>query len=288
MQFVLFLPQMRMTAAQIVERAQAAEQAGFHGIAFMDHLTPPLAGTQPMHEAMQIATWVAAHTTTLHVSHLVLCDAFRHPAVLARECVSLQEMSGGRFELGIGSGSWQGDFDEFGVEPATPRQRTDRFGETLAVLRALWSGQTFDFEGDYHRMTGAQQQPVPEPAIPIVIGGAGPRTMKLVAEHAEWWNVPIHRLDRLATMRHEAGQARISVQEMIAFVPHPMQRAQIEGLALQRFAGSVAGRIYDASQTRDHLAGLGEQGVERHYTWFTDFADPATLRAFGDQVIASL
>ena len=102
--FHFFLPQMRMTHDAIVERARIAEAVGFEGMAFMDHVVPPLAPDQPMWEAMSIAGWVLAHTTTLSVGHLVLCDSLRHPAMLAEQAKSLDHASGGRFELGIGSG----------------------------------------------------------------------------------------------------------------------------------------------------------------------------------------
>src|ERR1041384_6367425 len=97
-QFFLFLPQMRMTMDGLVKRARAAEAAGFVGMALMDHLSPPLATGQPMYEAMTTATWLAASTERLVLSHLVLCDAMRHPAVLARQAVTLDHASGGRFE----------------------------------------------------------------------------------------------------------------------------------------------------------------------------------------------
>src|SRR4051794_1012880 len=96
---------MRMAPEAIVDRARAAEAAGFEGIAFMDHLAPPLATGQDMWEAMAIAGWVLARTDTLTVGHLVLCDPLRHPAVLARQVATLDHLSGGRFELGIGWGS---------------------------------------------------------------------------------------------------------------------------------------------------------------------------------------
>lgn len=105
MEFHLFLPQMRLTFDRLVASAQAAEAAGFGGIAGMDHLVPPAAETQPMYEAMVTNTWLAAHTRRLKAGSLVLCDALRHPAVLAREAVSIDHASGGRFELAIGSGS---------------------------------------------------------------------------------------------------------------------------------------------------------------------------------------
>ena len=85
LEFWVFLPQMRLSMAQLVERARAAEAAGFSGVAGMDHLTPPMAENQPMFEAMITNTWLASHTEHLRVGSLVLCDSFRHPAVLARE-----------------------------------------------------------------------------------------------------------------------------------------------------------------------------------------------------------
>ena len=90
-EFHLFLPQLRLTMETIVERAQAAEAAGFSGIAFMDHLAPPAAEGYPMFDALATAAWVASKTSRLQVGHLVLCDSFRHPAVLAREVASLDQ-----------------------------------------------------------------------------------------------------------------------------------------------------------------------------------------------------
>jgi Luciferase-like monooxygenase len=82
-EWFLFLPQVRMGIDDIVVRARAAEHCGFDGIALIDHLEPPGAAHQSIWEAMTVATWVAARTETLRIGHLVLCDGFRHPAVLA-------------------------------------------------------------------------------------------------------------------------------------------------------------------------------------------------------------
>src|SRR4030095_941268 len=155
----LYLPQMRMTPEAVVERARIAEAAGFDGIGFMEHLAPALAGDQEMWDAMAIAGWVLAKTTSLTVGHLVLCDGFRHPAVLAREVTSLDHASGGRFELGIGWGSLPEEFATFGVAPTEPGERVARLGETLDVMRALWSGEVVDYEGEPHHLVGAQTRP---------------------------------------------------------------------------------------------------------------------------------
>ncbi|HEX5268057.1 MAG TPA: LLM class flavin-dependent oxidoreductase [Acidimicrobiales bacterium] len=288
MSFHLYLPQMRMTLETMVERARAAESAGFEGLGLMDHLAPPMALDQPMYEAMVTATWLAAHTSTLRIGHLVLCDAFRHPAVLAREAVSIDHASRGRFELGIGWGSVPAELEIFGVGTTDARERVDRLAETLEVIRLLWSGDTVDFSGRFHRVRAGAQKPTPLGEIPVVIGGAGPRTLELVAAHADWWNLPIYALDRLEELRPRTGKARTSVQQMVAWVPSEDQRADVEALAARRFPNWDGMSIGTGPELVDGFRRLRDRGVERFYVWFTDFAPPATLAAFGDQVIAEL
>jgi alkanesulfonate monooxygenase SsuD/methylene tetrahydromethanopterin reductase-like flavin-dependent oxidoreductase (luciferase family) len=161
MEFMLFMPQMRLSFEQLVARAQAAEAAGFAGMAGMDHLAPPLASNQPMFDALVTTTWVAAHTERIKLGSLVLCDAFRLPTVLAREAVSIDHASGGRFELGIGAGSVPDEFDTFGVGTTQPGVRVARLRETLEVMRALWTGELIDYDGRYHQLRQAQQLPRP-------------------------------------------------------------------------------------------------------------------------------
>lgn len=290
-EFHLFLPQMRMSMPDLVTRARTAEASGFTGMALMDHLAPPLAEAHGMYEALTTAGWLLAATTTLKLSHLVLCDAFRQPAVLAREAVTLDHASDGRFELGMGWGSVPAEFDRFGVTPRTPSARVRRFKESLQVIRSLWSGEVVDFEGEYHTMHGALQNPKPLGSIPIIIGGAGERTLQAVAAHADWWNLPTYALDRLDELRPLAGSARVSTQEMIAFVPSPGERSAIVDLAAKRYGATGMGSamvIGDAGELRDHFAARRESGVERFYLWFLDFAKPDTLAAFGRDVIAPM
>ena len=284
----LFLPQMRMPVDVLVAKARAAEAAGFAGVALMDHLAPPLADHQPMYDAMTTAAWLAAHTERLTIGHLVLCDAFRHPAVLAREAVTLDHASGGRFELGIGWGSVPAELATFGVGSTEPRERVDRLAETLAVVRGLWSGEPVDFDGRFHALRGAQQQPTPLDRIPIVIGGVGPRTLALVAEHADWWNVSVDKLDRVDELRGRVGGARVSIQQMVTYAPDPATSEEVLALAGRRF-GYMTGRVAgDTAAMVDHLRGLEARGIERAYLWFTDFADEATLTRFGAEVLPAL
>ncbi len=289
MSFHLFLPQMRMSLDAIVERAQVAEAAGFEGIALMDHLAPPLATQHDMWEAMAAATWLLARTDTLVVGHLVLCDALRHPAVLARQAATLDHASGGRFELGIGWGSVPDELDTFGVEMAPPRERVARLGETLEVVRALWTGEPVTYDGTFFQLRDAQQRPTPTGRIPIVVGGVGKRTLALVRTHADWWNVPMHEIDRLDDRKELAGDARVSVQTMVALVPSESEREAVTATVARRFGTVGMGRsvvVGTADELADHFAKLGARGVERHYVWFADFAPPETLRGFAEVIAA--
>lgn len=286
MEFYLFLPQMRLGLPELVDRARAAQQAGFTGITGMDHLAPPMAESHPMYEAMVTNTWLAAHTSSLRIGSLVLCDAFRHPAVLAREAVTLDHASGGRFDLGIGWGSVSAEFATFGIEPAEPKQRVGRMAETLEIVKALWAGETVDYDGEHFTLKGARQAPVPVGRIPIVIGGAGPRTMQLVAAHADWWNLHVGILDRLEPMRERAGQARLSLQVQVAYVHDEAVRSDTVDQARRRFGPlPVAG---SGQELVDYFSALAAQGIERAYVWFCDFAPVPTLAAFGRDVIAHL
>jgi alkanesulfonate monooxygenase SsuD/methylene tetrahydromethanopterin reductase-like flavin-dependent oxidoreductase (luciferase family) len=285
-EFHLYLPQMRLSMDTMVETARAAEAAGFTGMAGMDHLAPPLAEQHDMYEALTTNAWLLAHTERLVQGQLVLCDAFRHPAMLAREAVTLDHASGGRFELGIGWGSVVEEFTTYGVRPIPALERVGRLKETLEIVRALWSGEALDYDGEWFQLVAARQMPTPLAKIPIVIGGTGPRTMELVAEHADWWNIPIHQLDRLDDMRDRAGSARVSVQRMYAFVPEGVDRASVEEPARRRFGYSslmIGGR----AEMLDHFHEMHGRGVERFYVWFTDFAAIETLEAFGAEVISS-
>jgi alkanesulfonate monooxygenase SsuD/methylene tetrahydromethanopterin reductase-like flavin-dependent oxidoreductase (luciferase family) len=287
MEFNLFLPQMRLSFDELVARARAAEAAGFVGMTGMDHLAPPLVDDQPMFEAIVATTWLAAHTERIMLGSLVLCDAFRLPALLARQAVSIDHASRGRFELGIGWGSVRDEFTTFGVGSTEPSARVDRLRETLEVMRSLWAGEVVDYDGRYHQLHGARQEPLPLGHIPIVIGGTGRKTLALAREFADWWNVHVGSLDKLDELRSHVGDARVSIQQMVALVGADGDRDAITSLALRRF-GFSRPVIGSAAELVDRYGRLAEQGIERVYVWFCDFAPPDTLAEFGEMVIAPL
>lgn len=274
-EWFLFLPQVRLGVDDVVERARVAEASGFDGIAFIDHLEAPGATHQSIWEAMTVATWVAARTERLRIGHLVLCDAFRHPAVLAKQAVTLSAASGGRFELGLGSGSWPQEFERFGIETGDAAARVRRLGENLQLLQRYWS------EDDERA-----QAPRPSHPIPLVLGGTGKRMMELVRAHADWWNIPSHQLDRLPALLPTVGSARVSLQQMVGFVGCGADRSAVTDRSIRLFGHLGAGLVCgDAAELTAHFAGLSAQGVERFYVWFADFAAPQTISEFAETVM---
>lgn len=276
-EWFLYLPQSRLAIADLVQRSQAAEASGFDGVAFLDHLETPMAPESPIWEAMTIATWVAAHTERIRLGHLVLCDVFRQPAVLAKQAVTLAEASGGRFELGLGSGSMPDELAKFDLSTQGPVARVEALGETLAALKNYWG------TGD---RSDAVQVPPPSAPIPIMLGGTGPRMLKLVAKYADWWNLPATKVDEIEKYLPAIGSARASVQQMVAFVRAGDDRDAVMEKGRRRFGhlgpGLAGG---DASELIAYFGDLERRGAQRFYVWFADFAPVDTITEFGETVI---
>jgi alkanesulfonate monooxygenase SsuD/methylene tetrahydromethanopterin reductase-like flavin-dependent oxidoreductase (luciferase family) len=292
MEFFLFVPQIRTTFEQLVSIALAAEQASFTGMAGMDHIEAPGNAGQPNFETTTVNTWIAARTSRLKVGSLISCDAFRHPAMLAHHAVTLDHASGGRFELGIGWGSWVPDFEKFGIQPDQPRDRVARLGETLDVLKALWSGESVDYDGRFHTLHGAVLAPRPLGRIPILIGGSGPKTLALVRRHADWWNLDTRYTDKLhgeafEDLRAQIGAARISVQQKVSHVAAGADREDVAEKSKRRF-GRKGVRLGTGPELVDYFAELAGRGVERVYAWLSDYSTPGALEQFGAEVIAPL
>jgi alkanesulfonate monooxygenase SsuD/methylene tetrahydromethanopterin reductase-like flavin-dependent oxidoreductase (luciferase family) len=277
-EWYLFLPQVRLSAADIAERARHAEASGFDGMAFIDHLEAPGLPDENIWEAMGIATWVAAKTERLRIGHLVLCDAFRHPAVLAKQAVTLSDASDGRFELGLGAGSWPAEFTRFDVGQQDPVARVEQLERHLGLIKQYW--------GDDAATGEAAQAPRRSHPIPLVLGGAGRRMMELVRRYADWWNLPANHIDRLPKLAPSAGTARVSIQQMVGFVRSGIDPNAVREVSTRRFGNLGSGLVCgDADELIRHFTGLAAQRVERFYVWFSDFAVPDTLHEFGESVI---
>ncbi len=172
--------------------ARAAEEGGFDALFRSDHLTG-LAGdpTRGSLDTWASLTWLATATRRIRFGPLVCPLTFYHAALLAKRAAAVSQLSGGRLDLGIGAGWHDGEHRMFGIPFPALRERLDRLECGARAIRALWRGGPVTLEQPYYPLVEAQASPRPAPgALPLVIGGRGERrTLRIVAEHADEWNV---------------------------------------------------------------------------------------------------
>jgi probable F420-dependent oxidoreductase len=181
-----------------VELAVAAERVGFDYAFFTDHLTNPHAELDgyPPHatEAWTLISYVAALTSRIRLGTLVTPVGVRPPGLLAKEVATVDRLSGGRVDLGVGSGSAAGSFEMTGVDYGTRATRFARLREGVELVRRLWTEPVVDFSGTYFTAEAVTLGPKPAQrnGPPIWLGGFGPRMVDLTAEVADGW-LPYHR-----------------------------------------------------------------------------------------------
>jgi probable F420-dependent oxidoreductase len=167
-------------AREWADQARKAEALGYSAVTLPDHFGEQLAPVAAMMAA-------ADATTTLRIGTLVFDNDYRHPLVLAKEAATLDLLSGGRLELGLGAGWMRSDYDQSGIPYDPPAERVDRFEEGLAVVKGLMADGPFSFAGRYYTVTehDGLPKPVQRPHPPIIIGGGGRRVLSIAGREAD-------------------------------------------------------------------------------------------------------
>lgn len=163
----------------------------FTGAWLFDHFYPPRGPIRPMWEAWTLLGSLAAITERLRLGVMVSSNTFRHPALLAHMACSVDQVSGGRLEIGLGAGWHEEEHAAFGIDLGTAAERWGRMAEALEIVDGLLTTDEFGFRGEHFELNAATllMKPVQRPRPPLVIGGIGPkRTMPLVARWADHWN----------------------------------------------------------------------------------------------------
>lgn len=166
-----------------------AEQLGFHTAYTYDHLSWRTFRDGPWYGAVPTLTAAAAATERLRLGTLVTSPNFRHPVTLAKDLISLDDVSGGRFTLGIGAGGTGFDATALGQESWTPRERADRFAEFMPLLDRLLTEDSVTHEGTFYSAVEARNIPgcVQRPRLPFAVAATGPRGLKLAARYGQAW-----------------------------------------------------------------------------------------------------
>src|SRR5256885_8024203 len=203
------------------EVAKRAEALGYDTLLMPDHITDQLA-------PMPALAAAAAATTTLRVGSFVFDNDYRNPVMLAKEATTLDLLSGGRLEFGIGAGWSRRDYQQLGIPYDTPKVRVDRMEEAVVLIKRLWTEEKVTHEGPYYRVRDAIVLPRPtqRPHPPLMIGASGPRMLRIAAREAQIVAfVPsLNRLG-LETLRSMGTE---SVEKRIAMLRRTPRFSEIE------------------------------------------------------------
>jgi F420-dependent oxidoreductase-like protein len=300
-------PQMGATYDDLLAVARRTEETGFDAFFRSDHyLTMGGDGLPGPTDAWITLAGLARETSRIRLGTLMTAATFRLPGPLAISVAGVDQMSGGRIELGIGAGWFEAEHTAYGIPFPPVRERFDRFEEQLAIISGLLAapvGETFDFEGEHYRLAGspALPKPVQDGGVPIIVGGKGrTRTPRLAARHAAEFNVPFETVAENARLFagvraacEEAGRDPSSMVYSSALVlcvgkdeVELARRAAAIGRDVAELReNGVAGTPAEAI---DILGRYAESGAQRVYLQVLDLADLDHLDLVANEVAPQL
>src|SRR5487761_1137841 len=256
--------------------AQTADELGYDSIWLFDHFhTVPVPTQELTFECWTSTAALARDTKRVRIGQMVTCNGYRNPALLAKMASTVDVLSHGRLNFGIGAGWYEHEYRAYGYDYPGAPERLRYLREAVQVIRAMWTQEEATFEGKYYQVRGAINQPkgVQTPHIPLLIGGSGEKvTLKLVAQYGDACNVS----GDLETVKHKfavlkehceaVGRDYESIHRtLVAFCAigetDEQARAKIPAGFLNRPSGQ--GALYGSPETlRQRLADLEESGVQ--------------------------
>ncbi|HUG13899.1 MAG TPA: LLM class flavin-dependent oxidoreductase [Thermomicrobiales bacterium] len=183
----------RLPYSRLSERWQELEELGFDTAWVTDHFitgNEPDNDNEPIYEAWTLIAGLATATKRIRFGIMVCGNTYRNPALLAKQAVTVDHISNGRLELGIGAGWWVREHEAYGYPMPGARELVDRFAEALEIISALQAQPRTEFRGDYYWVADAPFEPkaIQQPHIPLIVGASGPRMLGVTAKHADIWN----------------------------------------------------------------------------------------------------
>jgi F420-dependent oxidoreductase-like protein len=298
-------PQEGATYDDVLAVARECERLGFDAFFRSDHLQrigdqDPGAGSP---ETWSTLAGLARDTSRIRLGTMVTSATFRLPGMLAMTVATVDAMSGGRVELGLGSGWFEAEHKAFGIPFPPVAERFDRLEEQLAIVTGLWAtpaGETFSFRGEHYSLEGNDglPKPVQEPRPPVIIGGTGPRrTPQLAARFADEYNVP--PFCTLEVAAAAIGRTRAACDEA-GRDPDSMVYSATQTIIVGSSESEVRRRAaaagYDADELRgtglvgtvpevvDRLGRFGDLGATRMYLQVLDLHDLEQLQMVAEEI----
>jgi F420-dependent oxidoreductase-like protein len=301
---VLLEPHHGATYQQILALARAAEEGGFDAFFRSDHYLGIDADdiTYQPTDSWTTLAGLAVQTSRVRLGTLVTAGTFRRPGQLAIEVATVDQMSGGRVELGIGTGWFEREHQYFGIPFPPVGERFDRLEEQLAIITGLWDtrpGERFSFDGKFYQLTDCASIPRPAARPKIIIGGTGPkRTPTLAAKFADEFNagfgagVP-DRFDNFRRICERVGRdpAQVALSTtlpvLIGATPEELERRKSElgAPGARMLAVGVTGTAGDVIRALDELA---EAGLDTVYFHLYNPRDADHIGLLGSEVVSRL
>ncbi|MGE5133736.1 MAG: LLM class F420-dependent oxidoreductase [Gemmatimonadota bacterium] len=295
-------PQQGADYGRLLAVARAAEELGFDAFFRSDHYLKMgnVTGLPGPTDAWITLAGLARETSRIRLGTLMSPVTFRYPGPLAISAAQVDEMSGGRVELGLGTGWFDDEHSAYGIPFPPMAERFAMLEEQLAVITGLWEtpqGKTFSHQGTHYPVTDspALPKPVQRPRPPILIGGAGPRrTPRLAARYADEYNVPFHSLEDTAAafgrVREACAQAGRAVGSMLYSAAHTVCCGRDQAELARRAAaiGDAAGSTPLAgtpAELVDTIGKFGEAGATRMYLQVLDLHDLDHLELLAAEVM---
>jgi alkanesulfonate monooxygenase SsuD/methylene tetrahydromethanopterin reductase-like flavin-dependent oxidoreductase (luciferase family) len=174
---------------ELAEQWAWLERIGFDSLWLADHYVPPFKIDGPIFEPWTLLAGLALATERVRVGVLVSCNTFRHPPLVAKEAVTVDHISGGRLEFGLGAGWFAPEHEMFGIPFPGNAELIGRFREAVEICHQLFTQDLTTYDGQYYQIRDAPFRPAPlQPRMPFTLGAHGPRMMRIVARYADRWN----------------------------------------------------------------------------------------------------
>ena len=180
----------RASWPDLLDRVRETEDLGFDGLYLVDHFFGLKDVADPTHDAYTMLAALAPFTQRIRLGIMVCGNTYRNPALLLKQAMTVDHVSGGRVDFGVGAGWLEREHEAYGFPFPSARERVDRFAEALEIWDMLQSQERTTYEGQYYRLLDAPFEPksLQSPRLPVLIGASGPRMLRLVARHADIWN----------------------------------------------------------------------------------------------------
>jgi F420-dependent oxidoreductase-like protein len=284
----------KVDAGELIELYKRIESLGYEWISVWDHFySADMTGDAHCLEAVSMHAALALSTSKVRCGSLVYSVGYRHPAVLANAIATIDHLSGGRADVGIGAGWSQMEYDAYGIPFPSTGTRMDQLEEGIQVLRGLLHEETTTFDGTWFQLRNARNEPRPVQAkLPIWVGGGGEkRTLRIAAKHADGWNVPFISPEEFARKRdvlhrhcedvgRDPGDVRCTVNVGMAFSDESL-RVQFGNIAEMVRPGVLFGT---EEQMLDRVGQYADAGAEQINIAMRAPFDPDALERFAKAV----